>query len=55
MTQSFNRFRKGLFSATVRCVLALALLLQATAITSAASRIKDIVDFEGVRDNLLVG
>jgi flagellar P-ring protein FlgI len=55
MTQSFNRFRKGLFSATVRCALALALLLQATAITSAASRIKDIVDFEGVRDNLLVG
>ena len=55
MTQSYNRFRKGLISATVRCVVAVALLLQATAVASAASRIKDIIDFEGVRDNMLVG
>ena len=36
-------------------VLALALLIAAPTPAFAASRIKDIVDFEGVRDNLLVG
>lgn len=36
-------------------VLTLALLIAAPTPAFAASRIKDIVDFEGVRDNLLVG
>ena len=50
-----NRFRKGLISAALRATLALALLAQAAAPAAAASRIKDIIDFEGVRDNQLVG
>jgi flagellar P-ring protein FlgI len=36
-------------------MLAAVLALGATAPAAAASRIKDIVDFEGVRDNMLVG
>lgn len=55
MTHSQNRFRKGLMSALIRCFVALAMLVQTTAIAGASSRIKDIIDFEGVRDNQLVG
>lgn len=47
--------RKGPISAISRVLLALSILFLSTGATSAASRIKDIVDFEGVRDNLLVG
>jgi len=55
MTHSQNRFRKGLMSATLRCIITLTLLIQTTAVAGASSRIKDIIDFEGVRDNQLVG
>lgn len=47
--------RKGPISALSRSLLALAILVLSTGAANAASRIKDIVDFEGVRDNLLVG
>ena len=55
MKNSQNRFRKGLFSIAIRCVLAMALIAPAVTPAAAASRIKDILDFEGVRDNQLVG
>jgi flagellar P-ring protein precursor FlgI len=55
MKISQNRFRKGLASTAIRCVIALALLAQAALPAMASSRIKDIIDFEGVRDNQLVG
>lgn len=47
--------RKGPISALSRSLLALSILFLSTGAANAASRIKDIVDFEGVRDNLLVG
>lgn len=61
-----TRFRHFIRAAIGRCTpapllapilgaLALALAVAAPAPASAASRIKDIADFEGVRDNLLVG
>lgn len=37
------------------CMLALAALLETNGPASAASRVKDIADFEGIRENLLVG
>lgn len=50
-----HSFRKGLASAALRCMVAIALLAQAAVPAMASSRIKDIIDFEGVRDNQLVG
>ncbi len=55
MKATSNRFRKGLISTALRCTLAVAMLASAAMPAAAASRIKDIVDFEGVRDNQLVG
>ncbi len=49
---SFRLLRPRLAAALGACALALALALPQPA---AASRIKDIADFEGVRDNQLVG
>jgi flagellar P-ring protein precursor FlgI len=46
--------RQGLFH-LIAGTLAVILLLTAPAPASASSRIKDIVTFEGVRDNMLVG
>ena len=42
-------------SRLVRLVMILALLLVMAQAASAASRIKDIADFEGIRDNQLIG
>jgi len=50
-TPSIEAFRK----AAVAALAAILMLLIAAAPAGAASRIKDIVDFEGVRDNMLVG
>lgn len=50
-----HSIRKSLTSAVLRCMVAIALLAQAAAPAIASSRIKDIIDFEGVRDNQLVG
>ena len=47
--------RKTKFSMIAPLVLATVLLFTASSAANAASRIKDIVDFEGVRDNLLIG
>lgn len=47
--------RKIKFSMIAPLVLATVLLFTAVSGANAASRIKDIVDFEGVRDNLLIG
>lgn len=55
MKTSQNRFLKGLNSTLLRCTLAMAVLVQSAMPAMAASRIKDIIDFEGVRDNQLVG
>ena len=55
MKTSQNRFLKGLNSTLLRCTLAMAVLVQTAMPAAAASRIKDIIDFEGVRDNQLVG
>ncbi|MEQ8322581.1 MAG: flagellar basal body P-ring protein FlgI [Rhodospirillales bacterium] len=55
MKTSQNRFLKGFNSTLLRCTLALAVLVQSAMPAMAASRIKDIIDFEGVRDNQLVG
>lgn len=49
-----RRFGAAARTAAVAC-LALAMASFATAPAGAASRIKDLVDFEGVRDNQLVG
>src|SRR4051794_20889171 len=50
---SFFDIWRHLLPGTV--ALALALVLDGAAPAHAASRIKDIADFEGVRDNMLVG
>ena len=47
--------RKTKFSMIAPLMLAAVLLFTASSAANAASRIKDIVDFEGVRDNLLIG
>jgi len=43
------------FTRCARIVLALVAVLALTQAAGAASRIKDIADFEGIRDNMLVG
>ena len=50
-----NKLRKGTMAVLLRGALAAVLLFQSAGIAGAASRIKDILDFEGVRDNLLIG
>src|SRR5690606_5767094 len=52
--RTFRRLIASLRAATVMTVLA-AVLMAGTPAALAASRVKDIADFEGVRDNLLVG
>ncbi len=52
--RTFRRLVASLRAATVMTVLA-AVLMAGTPAALAASRVKDIADFEGVRDNLLVG
>lgn len=47
--------RKMKFSKIAATMLAAVLLVTSASPSVAASRIKDIVDFEGVRDNLLIG
>lgn len=51
--QCISPSRNRLARFVAACALGLAVLLPTTAL--AQSRIKDIVDFEGVRDNMLVG
>jgi flagellar P-ring protein precursor FlgI len=46
---------EGLRKAVIASLAALLFALFAASAANAASRIKDIVDFEGVRDNMLVG
>jgi flagellar P-ring protein precursor FlgI len=55
MKTTHNRLRKALSSVVLRSMLAVALLVQTVTPSLGASRIKDIIDFEGVRDNQLVG
>ncbi len=45
----------NLFLRHIQIALVMAALIGASHVASAASRIKDIADFEGVRDNMLVG
>lgn len=47
--------QKTKFSMIAPLILAAVLLFTVSSAANAASRIKDIVDFEGVRDNLLIG
>ena len=51
MCRRFARLSRSFLAAFA----AVALLLHAAAPANALSRIKDIADFEGVRDNMLVG
>jgi len=55
MTTSQNKFKKLIITAIARSVVALSVLIMGTVAVDAASRLKDILDFEGVRDNQLVG
>jgi flagellar P-ring protein precursor FlgI len=55
MTNAFtSKFSNGLHRVLAGSIVAMGLLL-APMSADGASRIKDIIDFEGVRDNLLVG
>lgn len=47
--------RNTKYSMIAPMILAAVLLITAASAANAASRIKDIVDFEGVRDNMLIG
>lgn len=59
MKKPTDILRKGPVATLLRVSLTLSLavlfLLQGTGLAGASSRIKDIVQFEGVRDNLLIG
>jgi len=51
-----NMFQTGTLKLSARCVvMAIMLTVLSSTLSIASSRIKDIANFEGVRDNLLVG
>ncbi len=55
MTTTENKFKNLIITAVARSIVALSVLIMSTVAVDAASRLKDILDFEGVRDNQLVG
>lgn len=55
MNKSMLKCRKRALVTLLNGLLALAIVMQSAGTASAASRIKDIIQFEGVRDNLLIG
>lgn len=55
MTTTQNNFKNLIITTIARSILALSVLVMSTVAVDAASRLKDILDFEGVRDNQLVG
>jgi len=55
MTTTENKFKTLIITTVARSIVALSVLVMSTVAVDAASRLKDILDFEGVRDNQLVG
>lgn len=55
MTTTQNKFKTLIMTTIARSIVALSVLVMSTVAVDAASRLKDIIDFEGVRDNQLVG
>ncbi len=55
MTTTQNKFKILIITTIARSIVALSVLVMSTVAVDAASRLKDIIDFEGVRDNQLVG
>jgi flagellar P-ring protein precursor FlgI len=55
MTTTQNKFKILIITTITRSIVALSVLVMSTVAVDAASRLKDIIDFEGVRDNQLVG
>jgi len=55
MKKTMQKWKKGPAALMLNVLLAAAIVLQSAGTAAAASRIKDIIQFEGVRDNLLIG
>lgn len=55
MKKTMQKWKKGPAALMLNVLLAAAIVLQSVGTAAAASRIKDIIQFEGVRDNLLIG
>ena len=55
MKKTMQKWKKGPAALMLNVLLAAAIVLQSADTAAAASRIKDIIQFEGVRDNLLIG
>ncbi len=55
MKKTMQKLKKGPAALMLNALLAAAIVLQSVVPAAAASRIKDIIQFEGVRDNLLIG